>query len=145
MKKIGLLSMVIALIGTMSCNGGKSVDTDTLCAEKVAAAVQAACDSIRAAQPVRETKIIVARATVKSGKEKAFLEIAKKLVEATRAEEGNVSYTLYQSPEQPTTFIFYEAYKDAAAFETHASSEHFKAFADAITDLLDGDLLVEKF
>ena len=30
--------MVIALIGTMSCNGGKSVDTDTLCAEKVAAA-----------------------------------------------------------------------------------------------------------
>ena len=123
MKKIGLLLMVIALIGTMSCNGGKSVDTDTLCAEKVAAAVQAACDSIRAAQPVRETK----------------------LVEATRAEEGNVSYTLYQSPEQPTTFIFYEAYKDAAAFETHASSEHFKAFADAITDLLDGDLLVEKF
>ena len=120
MKKIGLLLMVIALIGTMSCNGGKSVDTDTLCAEKVAAAV-------------------------KSGKEKAFLEIAKKLVEATRAEEGNVSYTLYQSPEQPTTFIFYEAYKDAAAFETHASSEHFKAFADAITDLLDGDLLVEKF
>ncbi|MFC2451328.1 MAG: putative quinol monooxygenase [Tannerella forsythia] len=41
--------------------------------------------------------------------------------------------------------MFYEAYKDAAAFETHASSEHFKAFADAITDLLDGDLLVEKF
>ena len=58
MKKIGLLLMVIALIGTMSCNGGKSVDTDTLCAEKVAAAVQAACDSIRAAQPVRETKIM---------------------------------------------------------------------------------------
>lgn len=63
MKKTVLLLMVIALIGTLSCNGGKSVDTDTLCAEKVAAAVQAACDSIRSAQPVRETKIIVARVT----------------------------------------------------------------------------------
>ena len=145
MKKTVLLLMVIALIGTLSCNGGKSVDTDTLCAEKVAAAVQAACDSIRSAQPVRETKIIVACVTVKSGKEKAFLKVAKKLVEAICAEEGNVSYTLYQSPEQPVAFIFYEEYKDAAAFEAHASSEHFKAFADAITDLLDGDLLVEQF
>ncbi len=145
MKKTGLFLMAIVLLGTLSCNGGKSVDADALCAEKVAVAVQAACDSIRATQPVREKKIIVARVTVKSGKEKAFLEVAKKLVEATRAEEGNVSYTLYQSPEQPTTFIFYEEYKDTAAFEAHASSEHFKTFADAIKDLLDGDLLVEQF
>ena len=145
MKKTGLFSMAVVLLGTLSCNGGKSVDADALCAEKVAVAVQAACDSIRAAQPVREKKIIVARVTVKSGKEKAFLEVAKKLVEATRAEEGNISYTLYQSPEQPTAFIFYEEYKDTAACEAHASSEHFKAFADTIKDLLDGDLLVEKF
>lgn len=143
MKKIGLFLTAVVLTGMISCNGGKSADA--LCEDKVAAAVQAACDSIRAAQPVKEKKTIVARVTVKKGKEKVFIEAAAKLVETTRQEEGNVSYHLYQSPEQPTAFIFYEEYKDDAAFDIHTSSEHFKAFGDAIKDILDGDLSIEEF
>jgi len=93
----------------------------------------------------KEKTAIVARLSVKAGQEKAFLEVAAKLVAATRAEAGNLFYTLYQSAENPTAFIFYEEYKDDAAFDTHASSAHFAAFAEAIKDMTAGAIAIDKF
>jgi quinol monooxygenase YgiN len=93
----------------------------------------------------KEKTVIVARLSVKAGLEKAFQEVASTLVSATRAEEGNLFYTLYQSVENPATFIFYEEYKDDAAFEAHASSAHFAVFAEAIKDMVDGELMVNQF
>ncbi|MCL2011390.1 MAG: antibiotic biosynthesis monooxygenase [Cystobacterineae bacterium] len=93
----------------------------------------------------KEKTVIVARLAVKAGKEKAFLKVGSELVAATRAEEGNLFYTLYQSAENPTEFIFYEEYKDEAAFETHGASAHFLAFAKAIKEMTVGELIIEQF
>ena len=71
--------------------------------------------------------------------------LAEKLVNATRQEPGNVSYNLYQSPFDSTMFIFYEEYKDEDAFNAHANSEHFKAFAEAIPSMLAEELNIEQF
>ncbi|MDR2914335.1 MAG: antibiotic biosynthesis monooxygenase [Tannerella sp.] len=90
-------------------------------------------------------KIIVARAVVKDGKEAAFIDAAKAVVEATRKEPGCFSYTLYQSPMAPASFIFYEEYEDDAAIDTHANSDHFKVFARAISDILAEELDIQKF
>ena len=90
-------------------------------------------------------QIIVARAQVKAGKEEAFIDAAKTLAEAARAEEGNICYTLYRSVMEPESFIFYEEYKDSAAVTAHASSEAFKAFTEAVRDLLDGALIVDNY
>lgn len=92
-----------------------------------------------------EKKTIVARAEVLAGKEKDFIAHAAKCIEATRTEEGNYSYSLYQSPFTPTSFIFYEEYKDQSAIKAHAGSAHFKAFADAIKDILAAELIIETF
>lgn len=62
-----------------------------------------------------EKKTIVARVEVLPGKEQAFLQAADALIKGTRAEEGNISYNLYQNPSQPVAFIFYEEYKDQRA------------------------------
>ncbi|MDR1674937.1 MAG: antibiotic biosynthesis monooxygenase [Tannerella sp.] len=138
MKKIGILLISLAMAGAMSCKGGKKCcQSDEKCAqEKTVAEVQ---------QPKKEKKVIVARLKVKEGQEKAFIEVASKLVTATRQEAGNLFYALYQSPTSPVEFIFYEEYKDDAAFQTHASSAHFAAFAEGIKDLTDGDLVVDEF
>lgn len=93
----------------------------------------------------KEKTTIVCRVLVKEGQEAAFIETAKVLIEATRQEPGNVSYNLYQSPFDSKTFIFYEEYKDDDAFNTHANSAHFKAFADAIPPMLAADLNIEQF
>lgn len=69
-----------------------------------------------------EKKTIVARVEVLPGKEQAFLQAADALIKGTRAEEGNISYNLYQNPSQPVAFIFYEEYKDQHAMDIHAAS-----------------------
>ncbi len=48
------------------------------------------------------------------------------LAEKTRNEEGNLSYTIYQSENDPRELILHEQYVDAAAAETHRQSEHYK-------------------
>lgn len=92
-----------------------------------------------------EKRTIVARVEVQKGKEQEFIATTESLIKATRAEEGNISYTLYQCPSDPVEFIFYEEYKDQKAIDSHASSEHFKAFAKAIRGILAKDLIIETF
>ena len=121
--------MVLTIMSVMS--------NESIAAEKVVA------ESAVSAEPKK--KVVVARVTVKEGKEAAFTAVASVLVEATRKEAGCIFYTLYQSPMDPKSFIFYEEYTNQAAFDYHANSDHFKAFAGAIGDMLDGDLQVGEF
>jgi quinol monooxygenase YgiN len=139
MKKIGIVLMALAMIGVISCNGGKK------CSEGKADCCAQHTTAAEVQQPKKEKKVIVARLAVKEGQENAFIEVAAKLVNATRSEEGNLFYSLYQSPLNAAEFIFYEEYKDDAAFQTHASSAHFAAFAEGIKDLTAGDLIVDEF
>lgn len=92
-----------------------------------------------------EKKTIVARVEVLPGKEKEFISKAEPLIQGTRAEEGNISYNLYQNPSSPTAFIFYEEYKDQHAMNVHAASVHFQAFGKAIEGLLASELIIESF
>jgi Uncharacterized conserved protein len=92
-----------------------------------------------------EKKTIVARAEVLPGKEKDFLLLAETLISATRTEAGNISYNLYQNPFSPSSFIFYEEYKNQEAISAHGSSKHFLAFSDAVGSLLAEDLIIETF
>lgn len=73
-----------------------------------------------------EKKTIVARIEVIKGKENEFLSIAATLVGNTRKEEGNISYTLYQNPENPAQFIFYEEYKEPGCHGFSCSIETFQ-------------------
>jgi quinol monooxygenase YgiN len=137
MKKIGFLFMSLTMISVMSCNEGKkSAQEEEKGAPEAVTEVQ---------RPKKDKKVIVARLIVKEGQEKAFIDVASKLVIATRQEPGNLFYSLYQSPLHPVEFIFYEEYIDDAAFQAHASSAHFAAFAEGIKDLTDGDLIVDEF
>ena len=143
MKKLGMLLMAIAMVGFVSC-GNKSANGEGSCACGDSCKCAKSCqDSTQVAKPTKKT--IVCRALVKEGKQADFIKAAKTLTDSTRVEPGNVSYNLYQSPFDSKTFIFYEEYKDDAAFQAHANSAHFKAFSDAIKDLVDGDLNIEQF
>jgi quinol monooxygenase YgiN len=135
MKKIGIIMTVALATMFMSCSGGGSGKSGSEASSSPA--------QTEAAKPAK--KVIVARLAVKAGQEQAFIEVAAKLIEATHKEPGNLFYALYQSPVKPTEFIFYEEYKDQAAFDAHASSAPFAAFSEGIKDIIDGELLVEQF
>lgn len=71
-------------------------------------------------------KIITAHKTIKPEMVEEFLEFTRPIIEASRAEEGCISYTLYQDPSDPTKFMYYEQWKDQAAIDYHFSTDHFK-------------------
>ncbi|MDD4588974.1 MAG: putative quinol monooxygenase [Parabacteroides sp.] len=143
MKKLGMLLMAIAMVGFASC-GSKSANGDKSSACGDSCACGKSCkDSTQVAKPAKKT--IVCRVLVKEGKQADFIKVAKTLTDSTRVEPGNVSYNLYQSPFDSKLFVFYEEYKDDAAFQAHAGSAHFKAFSDAIKNLIDGNLQIDQY
>ncbi len=54
-----------------------------------------------------------------------FLAVANQLIEASRQEEGNISYNLIQDINDPEHFVFIEQWKDQDAIDTHNASTHF--------------------
>jgi quinol monooxygenase YgiN len=73
--------------------------------------------------------VLVARLTARDGAQDRAAELIGRLVEATRTEPGNVHYIPHRDPEDPRVFLMYEQYRDKAAFEAHAETDHFKEIA----------------
>jgi quinol monooxygenase YgiN len=59
-----------------------------------------------------------------------------KLITPTRKEEGCIEYSLHQDNADPTVFIFYETWENAACLDRHMNSEHFREFVAAVGSLL---------
>ena len=69
---------------------------------------------------------VVARTLVREGCLEAYYALAKELVEETRKESGNISYTLNQSAENERLHAMIEVWESRAALEAHMGSEHFR-------------------
>ena len=50
---------------------------------------------------------------------------------ATRAEPGNLDFVALRGTEDPDSFVLYERYASADAFEAHQASPHFAGIAVA--------------
>ncbi len=74
----------------------------------------------------------------------AFKELAAPCIEASRKEEGNVSYGFYTGREDKTKFFFVEVWKDEDAIAKHNASAHFQTFAGAFMPLLAQDPSIEQ-
>ena len=78
---------------------------------------------------------IVAKMFVKPELIDAFKAEAKELVEKSRAEEGNVSYSLNQSADDPNTLAFIEFWKDQDAISFHNATAHFTTILPKLADM----------
>lgn len=82
---------------------------------------------------------IVAKLTVREDEIGAFQGLARELVEKSRAEAGNVSYSLNQSVSDPKEHAFIEIWKDQAAIDTHNASAHFTTIFPKLAALTVAD------
>jgi quinol monooxygenase YgiN len=64
------------------------------------------------------------------------------LVTATRAEEGCLSYELYESGSAAGTFVTVERWTDAAALEAHMAMPHVAAAFAAADGALAGEVAI---
>ncbi|HAB0010533.1 TPA_asm: antibiotic biosynthesis monooxygenase [Listeria monocytogenes] len=83
---------------------------------------------------------IEAQITVKKEQTEAFLQAAKEVIAASRAEAGNHGYELVQSTENETVFYMLEKWADMDAIQQHNDSEHFKKFQKAAADFVAKEL-----
>jgi quinol monooxygenase YgiN len=73
--------------------------------------------------------VLVVRMKAKEGEEERAAQVAVELAEASRRELGCEAYVPCRDPEDQRAFLFYEQYRDRAAFEEHGATEHFQRLA----------------
>ena len=88
---------------------------------------------------------IVAKNYVKPECVQLFKDTAKELIEKSRAEEGNIFYTLNVSKNDPNTLVFIEDWKDQAAIDFHNHTDHFLNILPKLAKLCNGEGDVELF
>ena len=77
-------------------------------------------------------KIITALLTLQPEKKEPFINYTKDLISKSRAEEGNISYTLYQNPNEPEKFVFFEEWASQEAIDIHFATAHFQEFGATV-------------
>ena len=73
--------------------------------------------------------VLVVRMKVAEGNEERVADLIPELAKASRQEPGCELYIPCRDPEDPLSYIFFEQYRDKAAFEEHGASEHFQRLA----------------
>jgi len=81
---------------------------------------------------------VVAKLTAKAGSEKQMEEALRAMIPKVREEPGALTYVLTQSMKNPAVFVFYEVYKDQAAFDAHTKTPHMAELQSKLPALLDG-------
>ncbi|MCM2983403.1 antibiotic biosynthesis monooxygenase [Niallia circulans] len=89
--------------------------------------------------------IIHAVMQIDSTKQQSFLEEIETLIRASRQESGNISYNLYKDIEKNHTFTMVEVWQDAAAVESHNTSEHFTSFVAKASNFLVAPLDIKAY
>ena len=81
---------------------------------------------------------LVVRFTVRPGSEQAFDRLTEETTSGIREREyGTLIYACHTVEGQPRQRIFYELYRNRAAFEEHEAQEHVRRFLDQRAALLE--------
>jgi len=83
---------------------------------------------------------IVATLKAQPGKEEELKAALSEMVGQVKEKEAGkvTSYTLHTKDDDPSTFLFYEQYRDAEAFAAHGATDHMKALGAKLGGVLDG-------
>ena len=73
---------------------------------------------------------------VKSEAVAAFIAATQLNHDASVQEPGNRRFDILQAPDDPTRFVFYEAYATAADAAAHKQTAHYAAWRDAVAGMM---------
>lgn len=71
--------------------------------------------------------VVTALWEAKPGEVDALVGIIRRFLPQAQAEPGVLAFQIHQSLEDPAQFMFYEVFKDEAAFAEHGQTSHFKS------------------
>lgn len=74
---------------------------------------------------------LIATLKIKPGSLPEIMEAVAPCLDATRKEDGNISYDLFQSTTDPDTLTFVERWETREALEAHFETPHLIAWREA--------------
>jgi phosphoglycerate dehydrogenase-like enzyme/quinol monooxygenase YgiN len=84
-----------------------------------------------------EPFVVIAEVRVRPGSRRAFLELARRHAESTRANEpGCRQFDVAVPSDDPDAVVFYEVFDDAEAFAAHGGSAHLAWFREQAGELI---------
>ena len=89
--------------------------------------------------------VVLAKLKCKPGERERVVEIAAPCIEATRKEEGCISYELMASTEDANALMFVERWTGMPALEAHQKTAHIAALKEARAPYVDGPSEVSVF
>jgi autoinducer 2-degrading protein len=66
----------------------------------------------------------------------AFIDACRRNHEASVREPGNLRFDFLQDPQDPTRFIFYEAYRSEEDAAAHKQTPHYAAWRDTVAEMM---------
>ena len=66
----------------------------------------------------------------------AFIKATRENHEASVREPGNRRFDVLRDAGEPTKFVLYEAYVDAAAAAAHKQAPHYLAWRETVADMM---------
>ncbi|WP_117196029.1 putative quinol monooxygenase [Rhizobium terrae] len=88
--------------------------------------------------PVKIMAILAAR----RGRAEDLKELLFGMVDACRAEPGNLRWDVWLDQADPTRFVLDELYTDTAAVAAHRETPHFQNYFSKINDIAERTALV---
>ncbi len=79
--------------------------------------------------------LVVADVYLKDGKQEEFIKSAKKCVDGTVKEAGNITYELKADVLNENKFTFVETWESLEALDLHTKEEHYKVFGKEVAEL----------
>lgn len=83
--------------------------------------------------------VLAGRYKIKPDKRERFLELANLGLEATQAEPGNISYSLYEEAGNSNSFIYFEEWKSREALAKHLKQPYITPLLEEFSELVDGE------
>ena len=78
--------------------------------------------------------VTLVHVAVKAGHLDDFIAATRRNHAASVQERGNRRFDVLQSSDDPSRFVLYEAYADAADAQAHKQTTHYLAWRDAVAD-----------
>src|SRR5262249_20732988 len=72
--------------------------------------------------------LVVAQWEAKQGEEEKVAAILDRFLPEAQREEGAKLFLISRAKDNPSQFLFYELFRDEAAFKAHQESAHFKTY-----------------
>jgi autoinducer 2-degrading protein len=79
-------------------------------------------------------QVTIVHVTVKPDHIDDFIEASRLNHEASVMESGNRRFDILQSADDPTRFVLYEAYDNAADAASHKETAHYKLWRETVAD-----------